>query len=285
VARDPETGQLGVAVQSHYFSVGPIVPWAEAGVGAVATQSFADAGYGPRGLARMRAGQPAPQVLEALLAADPQCERRQVAMVDARARVGVHTGSLCIAEAGAVAGDGFSVQANMMRRASVWPAMANAFRAAQGELALRLLAALDAAEAEGGDIRGRQSAAILVVGPEPSDEPWNARAYELRVEDHPEPLVELRRLVEMRRLYAALNRPGLDWVAARKVLATASALAPENGEPRFWTAIAAANLGEIARARELLDGIPCADDRWRELARRLVPLGMLSAQAAGALGL
>ena len=231
VARDRETGQLGVAVQSHYFSVGPIVPWAEAGVGAVATQASGEPGYGPRGLARMRAGEPAPQVLEALLADDPERETRQVAMVDAQGRVGVHTGRRCISEAGALAGEGFSAQANMMARASVWPAMANAFAAAKGELELRLLAALDAAEAEGGDIRGRQSAAILVVSEVAS-----------------------------------------------------AVLTPGNGELDFWTAMTAARLGELERARALLDGISRTDARWRELARRLVPIGLLSREAADALG-
>src|SRR5262249_41870648 len=152
------------------------------------------------------------------------------------------------------------------------------------ELALRLLAALDAAEAEGGDIRGRQSAAIVVAGDKATDEPW-LRLFDLRVEDHPEPLAELRRLVELRRVWSALRRPGLDWAAAERIAATARALAPGNGEADFWTAMTAANLGEFPRARALLDGIPCADDRWRELARRLVPLGMLSAKAADALGL
>ncbi|HWQ29053.1 MAG TPA: DUF1028 domain-containing protein, partial [Dehalococcoidia bacterium] len=199
VARDPATGALGVAVQSHYFSVGSIVSWAEAGVGAVATQSIANVDYGPRGLALMREGLSASQALSALLENDPGRDVRQVAMVDARGGVAAHTGTRCIPAAGHLSGDGFSVQANLMANDSVWPAMRDAFERSDGELADRLLAALEAAQNAGGDIRGQQSAALLVVSGERSHEPWRGRLFDLRVEDHPEPVAELKRLVRLRR--------------------------------------------------------------------------------------
>src|SRR5688572_1205291 len=181
VARDARTGELGVAVQSHWFSVGPIVPWAESGVGAVATQSLVEVSYGPLGLERMRAGASAPEALAALVAADTNAAVRQVAMVDAKGRVGTHTGDRCIAFAGHTTGEAFSVQANLMASERVWPAMAAAFEKAEGDFAERLLAALDAGEAAGGDIRGKQSAALLIVRGTPSGRPWADRLYDLRI--------------------------------------------------------------------------------------------------------
>ncbi len=201
VARDADTGQLGVAVQSHYFSVGSVVTWAEAGVGAVASQSLSDPAYGKLGLDLMRAGKSAPDTLAGLVASDSMQAVRQVAMVDAHGQVAAHTGQFAIAEAGHIVGDGFSVQANMMLKNTVWPAMAEAYRSAKGELVDRFLAALDAAEAEGGDIRGRQSAAILIVEPKSTGRPWVDTIFDLRVDDAVEPLVEIRRLVAVRRAY------------------------------------------------------------------------------------
>ncbi|MBK8049523.1 MAG: DUF1028 domain-containing protein [Anaerolineales bacterium] len=184
VAYDREAGQLGVAFQSHYFSVGGVVPWVEAGVGAVATQSFVDPSYGPLGLALMRAGKSANQALDGLLAADPLREQRQVAMVDLHGNVSVHTGARCIAAAGHKTGANFSVQANLMLSDTVWDAMADAYLTTAGDLAERMLAALEAAEGEGGDIRGRQSAALMVVKAQPTGQPWRDRVFDLRVEDH-----------------------------------------------------------------------------------------------------
>ena len=195
VARDPATGQLGVAVQSHWFSVGSVVPWAEAGVGAVATQSFVDPSYGKNGLDLMRAGTSAPDALKMLLAKDAGRDVRQVAMIDARGRVAAHTGAKDIPAAGHIAGTNFSVQANLMLNDTVWPAMAKAFGSAKGDLADRMMAALDAAQAAGGDIRGRQSAALIVVTGKPTGKPWADRVFDLRVDDSAEPLKELRRLV------------------------------------------------------------------------------------------
>lgn len=280
VARDAETGQLGVAVQSHYFSVGSIVSWAEAGVGAVATQSVALVDYGPRGLALMREGLSARQALDALLANDPGRDVRQVAMVDARGTVAAHTGSRCIPAAGHVEGDGFSAQANLMVDDSVWPAMKRAFEESRGDLAERLLAALDAGQAAGGDIRGQQSAAMLIVSGERSPEPWRGRVFDLRVEDHPEPLAELRRLVRLRRAYRLADESDEllaagDYAAARARLGEALTLAPENDELRFWAALTLFRVGEEAQALPMLREVFARGPQWAELVPRLAPLGLL----------
>ena len=193
VARDPATGNFGVAVQSHWFQVGAAVPWAEAGVGAVATQSFVRIDYGPLGLSLMRAGRSADEALQSLLATDAQRDVRQVAMVDRGGAVAAWTGPKCIQAAGHATGKGYSVQANLMDRPTVWPAMARAYESADGDFAARLLAALEAAEREGGDIRGRQSAALLIVRAESTGRPWEDRLVDLRVDDHAAPLPELRR--------------------------------------------------------------------------------------------
>jgi uncharacterized Ntn-hydrolase superfamily protein len=188
VARDPQTGEMGVAVQSHWFSVGSVVSWAEAGVGAVATQSLVDPAYGPLGLELMRTGRTAPDALRSLLAGDDGRDVRQVAMIDAKGRIEAHTGPRCIADAGHVvdADNQFSVQANLMANVEVWPAMARAYRESTGDLADRLVAALEAAQEIGGDIRGKQSAALLVVSAASTGRPWEDRRFDLRVEDHPQ---------------------------------------------------------------------------------------------------
>lgn len=274
VARDPATGELGVAVQSHWFSVGAMVPWAEAGVGAVATQSFVDPSYGPLGLALMKAGRSAPEALAALLAADSGREVRQVGMVDAKGNVATHTGKLDIPAAGGQAGQQFVVQANLMEKATVWPAMARAYEAARGDLAERLLAALDAAQAEGGDIRGRQSAAILVVKAASSGRPWADKIFDLRVEDHPDPLQELRRLVGVQRAYNHMSTGDdcvavKDWACAEREYGTAEAMQPDNAEMAFWHAVALASNGRLDVARPLFKRAFDADRRWRELVTRL----------------
>ncbi|HKT80096.1 MAG TPA: DUF1028 domain-containing protein [Vicinamibacterales bacterium] len=203
VARDAATGQIGVAVQSCHFGVGSVVPWAEAGVGAVATQSFTNVAFGPEGLALLRAGIPASDAIEKLLETDPGRAARQVGLVDATGRAAAYTGSGCIPAAGHSIADGVSVQANMMTDGGVWPAMLSAYGGSAGDLAARLLAALQAAEAAGGDIRGRQSAALIVVSGERANKPWQGRVFDLRVEDHPEPVVELARLVRLQRAVSA----------------------------------------------------------------------------------
>ena len=193
VARDPSTGELGVAVQSHWFSVGPIVAWAEAGVGAVSTQSFVDPSYGKLGLDLMRAGKSAPDALKSLTAGDEGREVRQVAMIDAQGRVDAWTGKKDIQAAGHIIGNNYSVQANMMLSDTVWPAMSAAFENTKGDLTERMLAALEAAQTAGGDIRGKQSAALIVVTGKPTGQAWKDRVFDLRVDDSSEPLIELRR--------------------------------------------------------------------------------------------
>ncbi|HXH26111.1 MAG TPA: DUF1028 domain-containing protein [Vicinamibacterales bacterium] len=278
-ARDRRTGELGVAVQSHYFSVGPVVPWVEAGVGAVATQAMVEISYGPRGLGLMRAGATAADALRTLVAQDKRAGLRQVAMVSAAGDVAAHTGERCIAHAGHRTGDGVSVQANMMERPTVPDAMLAAYEAGSGDLASRLLAALDAAEAEGGDIRGRQSAAMIVVRGEGTGEPWRDRLFDLRVEDHAEPLAELRRLVDVARAYrlqdeAESAAAAGDMATAAAKVQQALALSPGNPEIAFWAAVASASSGQYEIARPLLALATRAEPRWRELLRRLPATGL-----------
>ncbi len=285
VARDPATGAFGVAVQSHWFQVGPIVPWAEAGVGAVATQSFVRVDYGPEGLALMKQGLSAQEALDRLLAQDEERDVRQVAMVDRQGRVAVWTGPKCIAAAGHRAGVGYSVQANLMVNDSVWPAMAAAYEAAGGDLAERLLAALDAAEAQGGDIRGRQSAAILIVRGESTGKPWLDRLVDLRVEDHPAPLVELRRLLGVHRAYEQMNAgdealASEDLPQALARYSRAAELAPEITEIPFWQAVTLFTAGREAEALPIFRRVFAREDRWMEVLRRLPAAGLLPDQAA-----
>ena len=258
VALDKKTGQFGVAVQSHYFQVSPAVPWALAGVGAVATQSMVNISYGPLGLELLQAGYNAEQALSALIAGDPQAEVRQCAIVDAAGNVAAHTGSKCIPAAGHYIGDGFSCQANLMERDTVWAAMADAFTTTDAPLAERMMAALDAAEAEGGDIRGKQSAAMLVVAAAGTGRPWQDRIIDLRVEDATDPLFELRRLLRIKRAYMTagdadqLEESG-DMAAAMAKLTEAMAIAPEMVELRFWAGLTFAQAGDIAGGCQLIE--------------------------------
>ena len=283
VARDPATGQLGVAVQSHWFSVGSVVPWAKAGVGAVATQSFTDPRYGPLGLQLMAHGRSASEALTALATTDEGRAVRQVAMVDANGQVGVHTGERAIEAAGHRTGDGYAVQANLMEKETVWDAMAEAYEAGEGDLASRLMAALEAAQAEGGDIRGKQSAALLVVRGESTDSPWDDRLFDLRVEDHPEPVAELKRLVRLQRAYQNLNEgdghvTAGDIEAAMESYRTAMDLVPDeatNGEAPFWVGITLASEGRTEEAVSFLRRAYAQDERWAELVSRLPASGLL----------
>lgn len=282
VARDAATGEIGVAVQSHWFSVGPIVPWAEAGVGAVATQSLVDPNYGPKGLELMRAGSAAPAALAELLEADEGRAVRQVAMIDASGRVSAHTGDRCIGFAGHVV-DGehqFSVQANLMASDTVWPAMAEAFRAAEGDLADRLVAALAAAEEAGGDARGRQSAAIVVVNAEATGKPWLDRRFDLRVEDHPEPVQELERLVRLQRAYLHMNAGDAaveaeEWERAFREYAAAEELAPHIVEIPFWQAVSLTSAGRTSEALPIFARVFERERRWVDLVPRLADAGIL----------
>ena len=280
VARDPATGDLGVAVQSHWFSVGSIVPWAESGVGAVATQSFVEPSYGPKGLARMRAGLEPGEALARLVAEDPHPEVRQVAFVDAQGRVAAHTGALCIPGAGHRTGSGYSVQANLMLGDEVPDAMAAAFEKAEGPLAERMLAALEAAQGVGGDIRGKQSAAILVVRARPSEKPWTDRLVDLRIEDHAEPIAEMRRLLALHRAYERMNR-GDDAVAAGRMdealqeYAAAQRMVPGNDEFVFWTAVTLVTNGRTDEAMPMFARAFRMNPAWMLLVPRLPAAGQL----------
>lgn len=280
VARDPVTGELGVAVQTRWFSVGSSVPWAEPGVGAVATQSFTEQSYGPLGLARMREGGSVTQALEALPANDPGREVRQVGMVDASGRSAAFTGARCVAAAGHLTVQDLSVQANMMERPTVWPAMAGAYRSTEGPLADRLMAALRAAEAEGGDIRGRQSAALLVV---PASGPAWATRYDLRVDDDRAPLDELARLLRVARAYEALGRSDElatagDLRAATAAIEEAHDLAPEDDQITLRMAVIIAGTSRMAEAHRLFAEVRRAEPRGVEHLRRFLAAGHLPPQ-------
>jgi uncharacterized Ntn-hydrolase superfamily protein len=280
VARDPKTGEIGVAVQSHWFAIGPLVPWAESGVGAVATQSFVDPSYGKLGLDLMKAGRSGPDALKGLLAADENREVRQVASIDVQGKVSAHTGSKCIPMAGHHVGEGYSVQANLMLDEKVWPAMSKAFESAQGDLAQRMLVALEAAQAAGGDIRGKQSAALIVVSGKPTGKPWQDRVFDLRVDDHPEPIAELRRLVNLQRAYNLMNEGDLaverkDHEGALKAYAGAEALVPGNAEMIYWHAVALVNMKRVDESLPLFAKVFQIDPNWRTLTPRLVGVGLL----------
>ena len=280
VAIDPLTGEMGVAVQSHWFSVGSLVTWAEAGVGAVATQSMVDPSYGPLGLEMMGAGRSAEEALRGLLEADAHSDIRQVGMVDADGNVASHTGSRCIPEAGHIVGDGYAVQANLMGPSTVPEAMARAFEAAQGPLAERLVEALQAAQREGGDIRGKQSAALLVVAAKATGRPWEDVLIDLRVEDHRAPVGELQRLLIYHRGYEQMNAGDLaieegDMLTALQAYAQAEAILGKNIEAKYWHAVALANAGKLDDALPLFAEIFAKGENWRELTPRLVGPGFL----------
>ncbi len=280
VAYDEETGQLGVAVQSHWFAVGQLVPWAKSGVGAVATQSFVRVEYGPDGLALMEQGVSAEDALARLVASDDQRAVRQVAMIDVNGSVAAHTGDRCIDMAGHHVGKNYSVQANLMEKNSVWPAMAEAFENSEGDLADRMLAALDAAEAEGGDIRGRQSAAMLIVSGDPSGIEWQDLVLDLRVDDSPQPLVELRRLVRIHRAYEHANR-GDHYLEenqineALKEYRLAASFYPENVELPYWTAVTLAGIDRLEDALPIFRNVFATAPNLRTMTPRLVKSGLL----------
>ncbi|MFL6246363.1 MAG: DUF1028 domain-containing protein [Thermoanaerobaculia bacterium] len=308
VARDPVTGEMGVAVQSHWFAVGQIVPWAEAGVGAVATQSFVDPSYGKLGLDLLRAGKSAPDALRALLGGDASCEVRQVAMVDPSGAVATFTGSRDIVAAGGIAsqatqsaqvacgaaggtlsvGRDFAVQANLMANDTIWPAMAKAYAETKGDLATRMLAALDAAQTAGGDIRGKQSAALIVVNAKSTGRPWQDRSFDLRVDDNPTPLAELRRLVSLQRAYNHMNAGDLavehkdndaalrEYSAAETIAATTPGIPQSrHAEMIYWHAVALANMQRVDEALPLFARAFAMEPSWRELTPRLVKSGLL----------
>jgi uncharacterized Ntn-hydrolase superfamily protein len=274
VARDPATGELGVGVQSHWFSVGSDVSWAEAGVGAIATQSFIEPGYGARGLTLIGSGKAPQLALDELLSKDPNRDVRQVAFIDARGNTAVHTGKMCIPAAGHKKGENYSVQGNLLDSPRVWEDMAQAFEASSGPLADRILAALEAGQAAGGDVRGKQSAALLVVKVVSEDEPWRNRVVDLRVEDHPEPIAELKRLLDLRKAYNLANEgdsflADQDFENAFKAYNAALEIVPENDELIFWRGAMlmqsgreSEGLADIRRAVEL-------NPRWLKLLEQI----------------
>jgi uncharacterized Ntn-hydrolase superfamily protein len=280
VARDVQTGEMGVAVQSHWFSVGSDVSWAQPGVGAVATQSFINPAYGPMGLDLMRSGKTAPKALASLLVSDEFASGRQVAMIDAWGNVANHTGTASIAEYCDLTGDNYGVQANMMFRPTVCSAMAAAFENADGDLAERMLIALEAAENEGGDARGKQSAALLVVSGDISRPAWGGREFDLRIEDHEEPLVELRRLLTMARAYRLMNAGDAhmmngDMDKAVVSYSSAEALVPDNHEMIFWHAATLAAEGEVDQSLPLFSKAFAMWPRWKDVVQRLPAAGLL----------
>ena len=282
VARDTKTGEMAVAVQSHWFSVGTVVAWGEAGVGVVATQSFVNKSFGMRGLNLLRDGRSPQETLNILLSDDSGKEVRQVAILDTSGRVATHTGKNCIDAAGHINGDNFSVQANMMLNDKVWPSMASAWKKYdQLPLAERVIEVLKAAQAAGGDIRGKQSAVIKVFAAHKSAEPWNDELIDLRVDDSKEPIKELERLLKVHRAYEHMNKGDLyteknDMENAMKEYNAAMKQFPDNLEMKYWTAITLANNKQVNKALPMLKAIYAKDANWKELTKRLPKVGLLN---------
>ncbi|MCB0263275.1 MAG: DUF1028 domain-containing protein [Calditrichia bacterium] len=280
VAVDTVTGEIGAAVQSHWFSVGSIVIWAEAGVGAVATQSFVNPSFGPRGLSLLKSGMTSQQAVNSLLETDDGRDVRQLAIIDARGNAATHTGKGCIPDAGHITRKNYSIQANMMLNNRVWPAMEKAFLDAKGPLAERLVAALEAAQAQGGDIRGKQSAALLVVRGKSTGNIWEDRLVDLRVEDHAEPVQEIKRLLRMHRAYDHMNAGDLaieqdDEAGALREYGAAMDMFPDNLEMKYWTAVSLVNMNRMSEALPMFKDVFSKDKNWRLLTSRLQPKGLL----------
>ncbi len=281
VARDPKTGEMGVAVQSHWFSVGTEVTCAEAGVGAIATQSFVNVSFGPRGLKMLKNGMTAQQVVDSLLASDDGREFRQLAVIDSKGNAASFTGKKCIQPAGNIVGNNFSVQANLMINDKVWPAMAVAFKKAKGRLAERMMAALEAGQKAGGDIRGKQSAAMLVVRGKSTGKIWKDRLIDLRVEDSPHPIKELKRLLKLHRAYEHMNAGDLaveknNMQLALKEYSTAEKMFPKNAEMKYWHAVTLANNGKVDESLPIFMKVFKMDENYRTLTPRLVAPGLLT---------
>jgi uncharacterized Ntn-hydrolase superfamily protein len=281
VARDVNTGEMAVAVQSNWFSVGTVVAWGEAGTGVVATQSFVNKSFGIRGLELLKEGKSPQEALDMLLSDDEGKEFRQLAILDTQGRVATHTGKSCIDDAGHANGENFSVQANMMLNNKVVPAMEKAWKEKSTlPLAERMVEVLKAAQQAGGDIRGKQSAALLVVAPVASNEPWNDRLIDLRVDDAKDPITEISRLLKVFRAYEHMNNGDLyveknEMAKAMDEYSNAMKMFPDNLEMKYWTAITLANNKDIKQASTMLQSIYKADANWRELTRRLPKAGLL----------
>jgi uncharacterized Ntn-hydrolase superfamily protein len=280
VAFDPQTGDMGVAVQSHWFSVGTSVTWGEAGVGVIATQSFVNTSFGPRGLELLKRGKSPQEVVDELIKSDEGREFRQLAVLDSKGRAASFTGKNCIQPAGNIVGEYFSAQANLMSNNKVWPAMAESFKNSKGQLAERMLLALEAAENAGGDVRGKQSAALLVFKGKSTGKIWEDKLVDLRVDDNEAPLVELKRLLNVHRAYEHMNNGDLateknDMDGAMKEYSTAMKMFPDNLEMKYWTAVALANKGMLKDALPMLKEIFAKDKNWKDLTPRLLPNGLL----------
>lgn len=284
VAYDEKTGEMGVAVQSHWFQVGPLVAWGEAGVGVVATQSFVNPALGQVGLKLMKDGSTAKDALNTLIEADEGRDVRQVAMLDANGNSAAYTGAKCIQAAGHIEGKHYCVQANLMGNDLVWPAMAKAFEESTGSLAERMIAALHAAENQGGDIRGKQSVALLVVAAESTGKPWIDRKVDLRIDDHPEPLEELDRLYKIHTAYQYMNEGDLaveneNMEEAMAAYGKAMELNPDNEEMKYWYAVALANNDRLTEAKKLFAEVFAKNDNWKVLTPRLLSNGLLDISA------
>jgi len=287
VAYDQQNEQIGVAVQSHWFSVGSIVSWAEPGVGAVATQSLVNVSFGPRALELLKKGTSPQQALQELINSDQGRDFRQLAIIDANGCVATYTGEKCIADAGHITGKNYSVQANMMLNKEVVPAMSKAFEQSSGPLAERMLAALQAAQKAGGDIRGQQSAAILIVRAKSTGKIWEDRLIDLRVEDHPNAVKELARVLAVFRAYEHMNNGDLaiekgDEKAALQEYGAAEKMFPKNTEMKFWHAVALVNIGKVDSALPIFKKIFAKDKNYIELTKRIVSNGLLKADQATA---
>lgn len=280
VARDSVTGEMGVAVQSHWFNVGAIVGWGEAGVGVIATQSFVNASFGLKGLELLKQGKTPKQVVDELIDGDEGKDFRQLAVLDANGNTASYTGSKCIEDAGNIAGVNYSVQANLMLNNKVWQAMEIAFNETSGKLAERMIAALEAAQNVGGDIRGMQSASIMVWKGKSTGEPWNDKIIDLRVEDNPNPVAELKRLLTVQRAYEHMNAGDVaveknDMTLAMYEYNAAMVMFPDNLEMKYWTAITLANNGKLNDALPLFNYVFATDKNWKLLTQRLPKSGLL----------
>lgn len=276
VAFDEVTGEMGVAVQSHWFSVGTIVTWGEAGVGVIATQSFANPAFGPDGLALLKKGLTAQEVVDELIKNDEGREVRQLAVVDAKGNAAAYTGKKCLADAGQIVGKHHSVQANMMTNNKIWAAMHKAYKNSEGALVDRLMLVLEAAENAGGDVRGKQSAAILVVNAKATGKPWVDRKVDLRIEDHPKPIEEMKRLIRVQKAYAYMNQGDVDleqenFEAALENYSKAQQLYSENVEMSFWTAVTLAGNGKLEEALPYFKTAFDKGENWRVLLDRIYP--------------
>lgn len=281
VARDSVTGEIGVAVQSHWFNVGADVGWGEAGIGVIATQSFVNVSFGLRGLELLKQGKSPQEVVDELISSDSGRDFRQLAVLDVKGRSASYTGKSCVPEAGNIAEENVSVQANLMLNNTVWAAMLKTFKKSKGPLAERMLSALEAAQNEKGDIRGMQSAAITVFRGESTGKSWEDKLIDLRVEDNPEPVKELKRLLQIYRAYEHMNNGDLamekgDLDLALKEYSTAETMFPSNAEMKFWHAVMLANNKKVDESLQIFKDVFAMDNNWAVLTPRLRKVGLLN---------